>query len=268
MVPFIYDTDEEYYDMNGQTYVVGFGQAELPDGTMVPRGPRQYPFDAAGISALVWSVPVNKFIYGRYYLASQDRKSSCVGLKAMVLDQDFRANHQVGSEAIADTIFTNPNIDWRDNGDDEIDTVFPFTGDEFVDANISSRPTPFFPQECADGPNSLCIEPMFTGHARYDWLREQKWAAGQADWPYDTYSPNELDDLCGELALTTYDGQPNGSSRTNGQTYAYLSYKNIEDKPGERANVYWGFDPYRFDHNESKKAIRWVLDYFGLELNQ
>ncbi len=42
----------------------------------------------------------------------------------------------------------------------------------------------------------------------------------------------------------------------------------VEDKPSMKADVYWGFDPYRFDHEETKKAIRWVLDYFGLQVGR
>ena len=62
-------------------------------------------------------------------------------------------------------------------------------------------------------------------------------------------------------------GQTRSSGRTNGGTFGYFSYKMTEDKPSYKADVYWGFDPYRFDHNETKKAIRWVLDYFGLQIN-
>jgi len=46
-----------------------------------------------------------------------------------------------------------------------------------------------------------------------------------------------------------------------------MSYKMVEDKPSGKADVYWGFDPYRFDQNETKKAVRWVLDYFGMQIN-
>ncbi len=41
----------------------------------------------------------------------------------------------------------------------------------------------------------------------------------------------------------------------------------LPDKPVQRADVYWGFDPYRFDNEGTKKAIRWVLEYFGLTIN-
>ena len=162
------------------------------------------------------------------------------------------------------------DIDWRDIVTDAADTLanpFPFYGDEFVNFNISSRSTPIIEQECVDGPGGLCVEPMFSGIARFDWLRERKWAEGDDDWPYSQYHTPRLDEICGALALTSLDGLPDGTSRTNGRTYGYMSYKNVEDKPSGKADVYWGFDPYRFDHTQTKEAIRWVLDYFGLELN-
>lgn len=273
VTPIIFESQEEYYILNGDPYVLGFGQAEMPDGSLVDRGPRQYGFATAGIAALDWSVPLNKYIYGRVTPASQDRKSSCAALKGLVLDPAFRSGHQVGSDVLADTLFTDQLIDWRDDpaaGTDSLTTPFPFHGDEFVDFNITTRPTPFAPRNCAEGPQGLCVEPMFTGLARFDWLREQKWSQGDLGWPQNTYSPTALDEICGPLALDTYaagqDPRPDGTARTNGRTYGYLSYANVADKPSGKADVYWGFDPYRFDHEQSRQAIRWVLDYFGLEL--
>ena len=69
------------------------------------------------------------------------------------------------------------------------------------------------------------------------------------------------------MALNQYDGGPASSALTNGQTYGYLSYKMVDDKPSGKADVYWGFDPYRFDNQDTKRAISWVMEYFGLELN-
>jgi hypothetical protein len=270
MVPIIFDTTEEFYYLAGETYVVGFGESELPDGTLVLRGPRQYPFATAGIAALDWSVPLNKYIYGRRWLANLDRRSACAGIKAVALDPEFKANHLISADAIADTIATNELIDWYDgaNPGGYLDVPFPFAGDEFVDANISTRPTPWTPQECPDGPDGMCIEPMFTGMARFDWLREQHWAAGDPGWPQSTYTPTELDEICGPLALGDLDEVPDRTALSSGKVYGYLSYKNVEEKPSGRADAYWGFDPYRFDHVESQKAMRWVLEYFGLELNR
>ena len=41
-----------------------------------------------------------------------------------------------------------------------------------------------------------------------DWMREYKWAEGDADWPQSEYSDSELDDGCGPLAMTSYRGNP------------------------------------------------------------
>jgi hypothetical protein len=289
MVPIIFDTSETDYVIAGESFVVGFGQKEQPDGTFVDRGPLQYGFLTAGIAALDWSVPLNKYIYGRRTLANEDRKSLCAGIKAVALDPEFKANHLIGPGVIPDTIGTNRDIDWRDFQTPEADSLnmaFPFAGDEFVDYNISSRSTPINLQECGGaegegGPNGYCIEPMFKGIARFDWLRERKWdegfdgsEEGTNPWPYSHYGNTRLDEICGVMALTSYVGPdgtviPKASARTNGLTYGFMSYKNIEDKPGGAPDVYWGFDPYRFNHEQSQKAIIWVLENtFGLDINQ
>jgi len=137
-----------------------------------------------------------------------------------------------------------------------------------VDGNISSRATPLIPQECDDAPLGRCIEPMYTGISRFDFIREYRWANGETDWPASRYSNYELDDGCGPLALTSYQGLERNSARTNGKTFGYFSYKSWQQKPVRKADVYWGFDPYRFDHVESRQAIRWVLQYMGLQINQ
>ncbi len=275
MIPIIFDATETTLVIGDNTYIIGFGQKEMPDGSVVRRGPRMYPYATAGITAMDYTSPATKFIYGREHIAKFDRDVECVGLKGLALDGDFRTNHAVGSAAIADTFFTDPTIDWEDAVAAIADTVnlfnssFPFRNDEFVNANISTRPTPIFPQECdvLEAPDGMCVEPMFTGISRMDWMREHKWERGDPAWPQSQYSEFELEDGCGPLGLTSYLGTPNSSARTNGWTYGYLSYKMIEDKPVRKADVYWGFDPYRFDQAETKKAVRWVLEYFGVSIN-
>ena len=69
------------------------------------------------------------------------------------------------------------------------------------------------------------------------------------------------------MALESFDGVPLSSARTNDQVYGFFSWNMVEEKPTEKADVYWGFDPYRFDQEETKDAIRWVLQYFGLNIN-
>lgn len=272
-IPLIFTTQETTYELDGQTYVAGFGTAEMPDGSTVERGPRMYPYATAGISALDWTSPTTKFIYGRTLVAQVDRKSECVGLKGLALAPAFKSHHLVG-DAIADTIWTDEVIDWQDAVAAAADTLnllnspFRFRRDEFVDANISPRPTPFFPQECEDGPDGLCVQPMFTGISRFDFIRQYQWDRGDSEWPAGTYSAAELEEGCGPLALTGLGDIPLASALTNGRTYGYLSYKTVADKPSRKADAYWGFDPYRFNHDEAKQAVRWVLEYFGLQIGQ
>ncbi len=276
MVPMIFDATETTLLLDGQPYVVGFGNKELPDGTSIQRGPTLYPYATAGIAALDWTSPSTKYIYMRPNVVRFDRKVDCVGLKGLVLDPDFRANHAVSAGAIADTFFTDQVIDWHDvvaadSGTLELfSNTFPFRTDEFVDFNLSTRAIPVIPQLCEgspEAPGGMCVEPMFRGISRMDWLREYRFAEGDLDWPQSQYDNFELDNGCGPLGLTSHEGQDRSSSVTNGLNYGYLSYKMIEDKPSRKADVYWGFDPYRFDPNETKKAVRWVLDYFGLNIN-
>ncbi|MBE0565670.1 MAG: hypothetical protein IH621_06935 [Krumholzibacteria bacterium] len=273
MAPLFFETPEEIMAIGAQDFVVGFGRKTLPDGSEVLRGTTMYPFATAGLSVLDWTTSSTMRIYARpFTMMSADRRVDCVGLKALVIDDGFRANWAVAAGDLADTVFTEPTIDWQDamyaaGGTlGIVHNTFPFRGDEFVDANISSRTTSFGRQWCFGAPDDRCIEPMVRGVARFDWLREYHWAEGDTGWPASAYSAAELDGMCGELALTAYDGQVRGSAKTNGQTYGWLSYKNVADKPGGQPDVYWGFDPYRFDHVQSKKMVRWVLDMFGLDV--
>lgn len=274
-VPMIFNTSETRLFVGNQEFVTGFGTRVMPDDTVVDRGPLMYPYATAGISALDWTSPSSKYIYGRTVVAKFDRNVDCVGLKGLALDSEFKAHLGIGPGVIPDTMWTNPEIDWHDVVDADADTLnlftgnFPFRTDEFVDADITlSRP--YTVQECpeGDGPGGRCIEPMFTGISRFDWMREYMWRRGDTGWPLSVYPELDLDTNCGYYALTTLDTLSRGSANTNGQVFGYFSYKMVQDKPGGRADVYWGFDPYRFDQEGTKKAIRWVLQYFGLQINQ
>lgn len=283
MTPLVFNTREDpNYTVFGRTYTVAFGTLELPDGSIVYRGPRMYPYATVGIAALDWTSPPSKTIYGRAVPASTDRSRLCSGLKGLVLAPAFKEQHLIGPGVIPDTMYTDPEIDWRDAAAAAVDTLslldqaaYVWDSDEFIDANISPRVTPIIPQECAgdayaslDVPNGLCIEPMFTGIARIDWMRGEQWARGRPDWPQSRYDNATLDGGCGQLALTEWEGVSRASARTNGKVYGYLSYKKAPTKQFKKADVYWGFDPYRFDHEGTKKAIRWALQYFGLQINQ
>jgi hypothetical protein len=283
MTPLVFDTREDpTYSIFGESYVTGFGTLTLPDGTIVQRGPRMYPFATAGIAALDWTSPPTKHVYGRAAFTSTDRNRLCAGLKGLVLSPEFKSNHLIGPGVIPDTMYTNPEIDWRDPAAAAVDTLslfdqtaFSFDSDEFVDGNITTRTTPITPQNCdteeyatANVPGGLCLEPMFTGIARMDWMREQQYARGRPDWPQSSYDDQTIDTGCGPVALTEYLGRPRSSARTNGRVFGYFSYKMVPRKPYQVADVYWGFDPYRFDQDGTKKAIRWVLQYFGLQINQ
>lgn len=276
MVPLIFDCPVETHSQNDNSYTIGFGTKELNDGTEILRGPLLYPYATAGITALDWSVPLNKWIYGRNPRANEDRTNECSALKQIKLAEDFRAHHNIGPASIADVIDTNPLIDWRDPMVGAgLDTMlanplgFPFPGDEFYNGIISEAPSTMVPQLCEDGYNGYCMETMFTGVARYDWMRDTLWDHGDDDWPTSVYNYGDLRTICGEMALTTYvdDGTeyPLGTARTTGQTYGFFSYKSVTDKPVPLADIYWGFDPYRFDNTQTKKAIMWVLsDYLQL----
>lgn len=283
MVPMVFDTREESYTIFGISYVTGFGTLTLPDGNIVQRGPRMYPYATAGIAALDWTSPTSKYIYGRANPVSFDRSRLCVGLKGLVLSPAFKANHLIGPGVVPDTMYTDREIDWRDVVAADVDTLslldqqaYSFSSDEFTDGNISARTTQINPQRCdgdayanVNAPDGLCIEPMFTGIARLDWMREMQWARGRTGWPESRYDNETLDAGCGTQALTAWvPDRPRTSARTNGRVFGYLSYKMVPRKQFPAADVYWGFDPYRFDHVGAKKAIRWALQYFGLQINQ
>jgi hypothetical protein len=270
MVPIIFDSPEEFAVFGNEFYTIGFGEREYPDGSTVMRGPTMYPYATAGIAALDWSSPVGHFVYGSPIPGTSARTPRCSGMKGMVLDSAFQAQHGIGPGVLADTMLTEALIDWRDLASPDADSLggeFYFVGDEFVDANISPRVTPIIPQQCEESPTGYCVEPMFRGLSRFDWIKQRRHAEGDDQWPANQYSMNELEYLCGSMALTNPGDPELATARTNGQTYGYLSYKNVEDKPSGKADVYWGFDPYRFDHEQSREAVRWVLEYFGLQLN-
>ncbi len=269
-LPVIFESTEG--DANGFTYGasmyyrVGFGVFQLPDGSILPQHQLQYGYRDLGLSVFDQMSPNSIYvIYGSDPLvnARVGRKPVCAAMKGLVLDDAFADAH---APAIADSIPTDSTIDWRDLDPayyDNLLNVYQWGDDEFYE-NPGDRPTPFTVQICEDGPGGQCIEPMFRSTARFDWIRAQHLAADPNDtWPEGYYSV-PMSQLCGAYALENLD-----TARTDGQMVGFLSYRTIAAKPSGRADVVWGFDPYRLDHGAMTDAIRWVLgEHFGLVMNR
>jgi hypothetical protein len=97
---------------------------------------------------------------------------------------------------------------------------------------------------------------------RFGWIDEAQAAAGNPDWPAPEYSGTELLDICGSLAFAAAD-----EMRAEAVDIGFFAHKPVADKPSQKADVIWGFDPYRFDNEEVREAIRWVLgEHFGLTM--
>jgi hypothetical protein len=261
MIPWIFDTDEEYLECSGNTYAVGFGEQELPDGSTILRGTLRYPYRSLGLAMLDHVTP--RFnIYGECGFGSTGsgaRNAACAGTKALALDSDFAAAHPPGG-AFPDTIFTEAVIDWRDQNPDHYEDLNTFTwgNDEFYDGNITDRTTPWSPQDC-DG--MACVEPMFRIHSRFDWVDVMHEDAGDPDWPHNVFTGEELEERCGRHGL---DGTLD-NALTSGQTVGFIAHKYDAMHPSGVGDVVWGFDPYRFDHTHITSAIQWVLgQHFGL----
>jgi len=248
---------------------VGFGEREMPDGSVIQLGPTRYPYQTIGLSVVDQVSPTSAYtIYGSDpVIAVKDgRKAPCTAVKAVVLDTTFIDRHMSGSAPFLATIGTEPTIDWRDafvpGYYDTLTNPYVWGNTEYYEY-AGRRTTPYEPQECELGPDQLCIEPMFRSQARFDWIREQHLEADpDDDWPVGYYT-QPLRQLCGRYALDLSET----SAVTDGRTVGFLSYKTAPTKPTQYADVIWGFDPYRFDHEEMRKAIQWVLgEHFNLPM--
>jgi hypothetical protein len=245
-------------------YRVGFGRRLLPDGSIMPGYLLQYGYRDLGLSVFDQMSPnASSVIYGSDPLVAVNvgRKAVCAAMKGLVLDDAFASAH---APAIADAIPTEDLIDWRDLDPtyyDNLMNVYQWGDDEFYE-NPLHRPTPYTEQTCAGGPDGKCIEPMFRSVARFDWIRAQHLAADPEDtWPEGYYSV-PMSQLCGAYALENLD-----TAKTNDQVVGFLSYQTIDAKPNGRADVVWGFDPYRLDHDAMTDALRWVLgEHLGLTM--
>jgi subtilisin-like proprotein convertase family protein len=77
------------------------------------------------------------------------------------------------------------------------------------------------------------------------------------------YYSVQMRDLCGRYALTG----DNRSALTDNVAVGMLSYKTAPEKPNQTGDILWGFDPYRYEHDQMVEAIRWVLgEHFGLPM--
>jgi len=267
LMPVVFDTDEggpgSIGGPPGYIGYAGLGTVELPDGTIVNAGTLLYPYQDLGVSILDVMDPRGHFIdgcTGTPWSARCRRLSACSGTKALVRDSAFALAHPTFAAGVAESIFTDDRIDWRDQDPAHHDALDTWIwGDtEFYDRNISGRTTPWVPQDCDGQP---CLEPMFLSLSRYDWVADLHAAAGDPDWPGSRFTWRELQDICGGRTLSPITNR----SLTSGLPVGFLSHKLVADKPSRRADVVWGFDPYRFDHAAVRGAIQWVLgEHFGL----
>jgi len=268
MVPWIFNSHDTFYDAGSSgNYALGFGTAELPDGTEYYLGPRRYPFETLGVAVLDMVTP-KYALYGYPRLGAQQRRASaCVGAKGLVLDPHFKSIYMPEGGVVPDTIFANLEIDWEDNSVSHRDNLMRWLwGDsEFFDANITDRSSPWSPQICDGEP---CVDPMFRILSRFDWIDDMHDAAGDSNWPYTIFE--EEDDLllkCGEHALIT-DENDDLITNTTGKITAFIAQKVKENKPTRKGDVVWGFDPYLYNREEISNAIQWVLgEHFGLLMN-
>jgi hypothetical protein len=264
MIPWVFDANETIAEFGNNTFTVGFGTRELPDGSTIIVGRERYPYRTAGISLLDHLTPRYN-VYGFSGVGSTGggaRNSACVGLKGLVIDDVFKSNYMPEGGVFPDTIYTYGElIDWEDAFAENRDNLNPWVWgtDEFYDANISIRVTPWAPQICED---QECLEPMFRSYSRFDWIKDLHLAAGDTLWPYDIFETFDmLQSRCGRHAIDVVTQR----SRTSDLVVGFFSHKTEQNKPSRKADVYWGFDPYRFKHEDIQDAIHWVLgDHFGL----
>ncbi len=239
------------------------GMFTTPLGEVLPWSGRFYPDRGLGVAMYDVAQPFGE-IYGH---PGATREAACTGVKSVIMPVPFWSEHQIVQSPypiLPIPVATDGAIDWRDLDPAfayDLANVYRWGGDEFYDQDVVDRPEAWSPRDCAGQP---CVEPMWTAISRYDWLQMNASAAGHPDWPAGYYSPADLDDLCGELAFV--DGQQDAV--TQGTVVGFLSHRHDQTKPSGVADVVWGFDPYRFDHEVMKNAVRWVLDsHFGVVMN-
>lgn len=254
-LPIMYEATEDMEECGEYRYAVGFGEREDIDGNEFYYGPRQYPFTTLGFAVIDQLQPER--IYG-CGIGAMERKRNCVGTKAIFVDPEFKADF-LGAGTFQDTIFVDKVIDWKDNVHPavipDVFSTYDFGSQhEIYDVNIAGRQTPYELQALPDG--SQAIRPMFRVYTRYDYILDRHRAIGDMDYP--TFDPKVA---CGGMSISLGTGR----TRMDGSPIGVMSFKPAQTKPGGRADIIWGFDPYLMDRDEIKKVIHWTLgEYYGL----
>lgn len=270
VMPVVFDSaegDAAGWGYAGDLYTparVGFGNDAYGD----PVYPNLYPYRNLGIAALDLTSPSAAYYKVDGQLIRNIRKKPCAATKGLALDDAFVQADMGGMAAFADTIWTESAIDWNDDAMPASGEVLAYNylwgDDEFYDADISERGLPIDAQDCE---GEACVQPLLRMVSRFDWIQQERQAADPSDtWPIGYYGPGEeaLADYCGQDGLSA----DRMDARTDGQVTAFVSRKFVDAKPGGKGDVVMGFDPYRFDHQSMKDALRWVLgDHFGLGMN-
>jgi len=258
----------------------GFGERELPDGSAERVGLSRYPFSTIGISVLDIMSPNSTYTeYNQTSAANARRKKSCVSMKVLILDQEFKNNNLAGGSTFPDSIYTSPQIDWQDevfpDDRDVLDFSYIWSNDEFYNTDAVGRNTNYTIQYCGPEEEEYpCIEPMWRSRSRFDWIQDERLKVDPDDtWPSGYYGgPGQpiLDSLCGARAL----GPNQTQAITNDRVVGFITHKTAPFKPSEKGDVVFGFDPYRYHDSDSTRpqhmaeVIRWVLgEHFGLQMN-
>ena len=255
MFPIIYDSTEGAVTCSdGANYALSFGtrtDEETDEVTIIGR--ERFPYRALGISMIdLMSPPVFMGRGGACRGGTSDRSRQCVGTKAVILNREFKDKY-INAGVFADTIYTDPKIDWKDiaAGIPSLNLTYTFgEEDEMYDYNVSGRASNWSPQYNEDGTRT--VEPMWHVYSRYDWWLDLTLANGGGDL---------VDPLiCGSEAIDPRTKR----SKVDGAPIGVVSHKSKPDGPPD---VIWGFDPYRMDNDEMLKAVRWVLgEHFGLTM--
>ncbi len=259
LMPLLLGTSQDCQSLPGLP-PQGLCPFEMPDGSEVGIGTLYHPYRSMGLAVIDAMNAYAYYLWGGIWGGGL-RRQDCVGLKGLIPDPDFAAVHPGFAGALPETILTDPEIDWRDLDPeyrDHLEHYIKWGYDEFYDTDIAEHDTPWSPQDCDGQP---CVEPMFRSVSRYDWVAELHAAAGDPDWPGSVFTPAELEDVCGSRTFAP------GADRslTSGLPVGFLSHKLEAEKPSQKGDVLWGFDPYRFDHAAARQAIQWVLgEHFGL----